>query len=257
MRPALFLTLLLATATPCLAAQTPKPGASDPRIRTVAYDADQVVELKAVFDYQLMLEFGADERIENVSIGDGLAWQITPNKRADLLFVKPITAATPTNMTVVTDQHRYVFRLSAQAATGLKPDAITYVVKFIYPAAEATKAPPRPPPTPPARKNIAYTYLGSTAVLPSVVFDDGRFTYFQWSPAVSTPAIFLLGDDGAESLVNYAVRDGYVVVEQVARRFVLRNGQAVTTLINDAWAPPPPEPDAPKPHRDKPAGGRP
>ena len=140
MRPALFLTLLLATATPCLAAQTPKPGASDPRIRTVAYDADQVVELKAVFDYQLMLEFGADERIENVSIGDGLAWQITPNKRADLLFVKPITAATPTNMTVVTDQHRYVFRLSAQAATGLKPDAITYVVKFIYPAAEATKA---------------------------------------------------------------------------------------------------------------------
>lgn len=257
MKPILFLTLLLAGATPCLAAQTPKPGISDPRIRTVAYDADQVVELKAVFDYQLMLEFGATERIENVSIGDGLAWQITPNKRADLLFVKPITAATPTNMTVVTDQHRYVFRLSAQASTGLKPDAITYVVKFLYPAAETSKVALKPPPSPPERNNTAYTYLGSTAALPSVIFDDGRFTYFQWGPLVSTPAIFVVGDDGAESLVNYAVRDGYVVVEQIAHRFVLRDGKTVTTLVNDAWTPPTLEPGAPKPHADKPARAQP
>jgi type IV secretion system protein VirB9 len=256
MRP--LLLILLMAATPCLAAQTPKPGASDARIRTVAYDAEQVVELKAVFDYQLMLEFGADERIENVSIGDGLAWQITPNKRADLLFIKPISTAVPTNMSVVTDQHRYVFRLTAQTAAGLRPDAIAYVVKFVYPASEKARPAAPPAPSAPVRKNIAYTYLGSTAALPAVVFDDGRFTYFRWAPAVSTPAIFLLDEDGRESLVNYAVRGGYVVVEQVARRFVLRNGQAVTTLVNDAWTPPTPEPDAPRPHRDqKPAGARP
>ncbi|MGH1557267.1 hypothetical protein ACRAWD_04455 [Caulobacter segnis] len=41
----------------------------DPRIRTVAYDPDQVVRLTGYFGIQTMLEFAGDERIENVSIG--------------------------------------------------------------------------------------------------------------------------------------------------------------------------------------------
>lgn len=250
MKRALLVALLLTCADPCLAAQTPQPGVRDARIRTLAYDADQVVELKAVFDYQVMLEFAPDERIENVSIGDGLGWQITPNKRANLLFIKPITAVAATNMTVVTDQRRYVFRLTAATPAGLKADAITYVVRFIYPAQDIQKpAAARPAEIEPVRKNIAYTYLGEREALPALVFDDGNFTYFRWPQAAETPAIFLLNNDGAESLVNYTVRNGYFIVEQVARRFVLRNGQAVTTLINDAWAPPASEPDAPKPHQ--------
>jgi type IV secretion system protein VirB9 len=124
------------------------------------------------------------------------------------------------------------------------------VVRFIYPAQDTPKpAAARPAEIEPVRKNIAYTYLGAREALPALVFDDGNFTYFRWPQAAETPAIFLLNNDGAESLVNYTVRNGYFIVEQVARRFVLRNGQAVTTLINDAWAPPASEPDAPKPHQ--------
>jgi type IV secretion system protein VirB9 len=89
----------------------PAPGAVDPRIRTVAYDPDQVVRLTGYFGIQTMLEFAPDERIENVSIGDAMGWQVTPNKKANLLFLKPLDRTAATNMTVVTDRRRYVFEL--------------------------------------------------------------------------------------------------------------------------------------------------
>ena len=57
------------------------------------------------------------------------------------------------------------------------------------------------------------------------MFDDGHFTYFQWPENVSVPALFVIGPDGGESLVNYSVRDGYQVVEQTAPKFILRGRQ--------------------------------
>ena len=44
--------------------------AADPHIQTVFYEPDQVIELKGAVGWQIMIEFGPDERIENVSIGD-------------------------------------------------------------------------------------------------------------------------------------------------------------------------------------------
>ncbi|CAN5308088.1 P-type conjugative transfer protein VirB9 [soil metagenome] len=243
--------LASAAGSSALAADTPVPGATDARIRTIFYDADQVVLLRGYFGYQMMIEFGPDERIENVSIGDALAWQVTPNRKATLLFIKPIERNVATNMTVVTDRRRYVFELSARPAEGARAQDMAYVVRFTYPPEPEPpriEPPPPPPPSlPPERRNTAYSYTGSRAALPSLVFDDGQFTYFQWAAATSTPALFLLGPDGSESIVNYGVRDGFIVVEQVARRFLLRNGAEVTTVINEGWREPVPGALAPKP----------
>jgi type IV secretion system protein VirB9 len=251
-RAALLSALALALATPALAAQTPQPGPEDPRIRTIFYNPEQVVSLRGHFGFQMMLEFEPDERIENVSIGDALAWQVTPNKRANLLFIKPVELAVGTNMTVVTDRRRYAFELTARRASGPRQSDMAYVVRFLYPPEPTPPAPPPPPPPqPPERRNVDYTYTGSRATLPSLVFDDGRFTYFQWSEGTATPALFLAGADGSESLVNYGVRDGYVVVEQLAPRYTLRNGKDVTTVINNGWREPAPGVDAPRPHDAK------
>ena len=242
----LAVLLALAAAAPAAAVQRPTPGATDPRIQTVFYDPDEVVALEGHFGYQMMIEFGPDERIENVSIGDALAWQVTPNRRASLLFVKPVEAAAATNMTVVTDRRRYAFELTATRARGPRAGQ-AYVVRFTYPAEPVVEFTPPPPPPPPERRNTAYTYTGSRAALPSLVFDDGRFTYFQWPEAVSTPAIFLAAPDGTESIVNYGVREGFVVVEQLSPRFVLRNGKDVTTVTNNGWREPVPADTAPRP----------
>ena len=92
---ALFTAVLLHAA--------PARAEPDSRLHTVRYDAGAVVQLRGQRGYQSMIQFAADERIENVAVGDSAAWQVTPNKRADMLFLKPMLPDARTNMTVVFD----------------------------------------------------------------------------------------------------------------------------------------------------------
>lgn len=244
----LVLAALIAVAPFAVrAAETPQPGPVDPRIRTVDFDPDQVVTLHGYLGYQLTLEFAADERIENVAIGDSLAWQVTPNKRATLLFLKPVDRRAETNMVVVTSRRRYTFDL---ISTGAGPRAgiygqAPYVVRFRYPheaPAVVVSLPPPPPPEPPKPEdayNFAYSYVGARSNLPTRVFDDGHDTFFEWAPQTPAPAVFVVGPDGKESLVDTFSKGKYVVAGQVASQFVLRNGRQ-TTLVNNDAAPPPP-----------------
>lgn len=246
----LSIALVLAMTAPCaaLAAETPTPGMLDARIRTVRYDADQVIQLKGFFGYQMMLEFGPDERIENVSVGDALGWQITPNKKADLLFLKPVDRSSATNMTVVTNRRRYAFDLVV-AGPKASLREMAYVVRFRYPpdpAATAHAPPPAPDAPPPETWNQSYSYTGGREALPSKVFDAEGSTYFSFPEGASLPAIFVVGTDG-EALANYMVRGPYLVVDQVAAHWVLRSGKAMTTVINNGYRSPLAGADAPRP----------
>jgi type IV secretion system protein VirB9 len=246
---ALALAFLAGTAG---AAVRPSPGPEDPRIRWVRYDPDQVVEVAGTLGYQLTIEFGNDERIENVSIGDSLGWQITPNRKANLLFLKPMLPHATTNMTVITSLRRYSFDLGVRRTppAGQKRD-IMFVLRFDYPEpalAVATAAPP-PPPTPPRDVNHAYSYEGSTKTIPARVFDDGKSTYFSFAEAADYPAIFILEGPKKESMATTRVRDGFIVVDQIAERFVLRRGDDITTIINDGYRAEGPGPLSPVPHR--------
>ena len=237
----LWIGLALLLAFPANAAQFPAPGPVDPRIRTVVYNPREVVTLTGQLGYQMVIAFGSDERIENISIGDSLSWQVTPNKKADLLFLKPIDASPSTNMTVVTNLRRYNFELIAVAANRRR--AQTYDLRFSYPndepvTARAVDAATANDGLPPERWNFAYSFDGATTNVPVRMFDDGRFTYLQWPEGVDTPAIFTVGPDRAEALVNHIIKGRYLVVEQVAAQFILRNGTQITRVYNDALRPP-------------------
>lgn len=231
------LALGVALSGPALATETPRPGAVDSRIRTVAYDPDQVVRLTGYFGIQTMLEFAPDERIENVSIGDAMGWQVTPNKKANLLFLKPLDRTAATNMTVVTDRRRYVFELVVAGPKASMKD-LAYVVRFLVPAPAPVfaVAPPPAPPAAPVARNSAYAVKGDAAIQPTKVFDDGAATYFAWPAQADLPAVFVVGADGVEGLANAVVRDGYLVVDQLAPRFVLRSGKASLTVTNGAFS---------------------
>ncbi|WP_425998011.1 TrbG/VirB9 family P-type conjugative transfer protein [Caulobacter sp. DWR1-3-2b1] len=236
MKAAIFLSAMALAGAPMAAeaAVVPRPGHADPHIQTVEYDPNQTVILSGVLGFQLMLEFAPDERLENVSIGDSLGWQVTPNRKANLLFLKPIERRA-TNMVVVTSQRRYTFDLRV-AAKGASAARAAYVVRFLYPQAAVAMAAIDPPPElRPEEVNTAYLVTGSTESMPARVFDDGRMTYFAWAPQSAVPAIFAVGSDGKENLVNHGVRHGYTVVEQLAGRFVLRNGKLVATVDNKAY----------------------
>jgi len=199
--------------------------AADAHIQTVRWDPEKVVRLTGALGWQIMLEFGSDERIETVSIGDAQAWQVTPNKRARNLFLKPLTAKAATNMTVVTDRRRYAFALGVAPRRASTP----WIVRFDYPrpVVEAIEEPP-PPPAPVL--NFHYTMTGVESLRPVRIWDDHRQTYFEFAQGQPIPAIFAGGPGKDESLVNSVMRGRVAVVQQLGDRFTLRVGDLVAIV---------------------------
>lgn len=228
----ILIAVCLALSSATAFAVTPRPGGGDPRIHFVDYDPVDVVELKGALRHQLTVEFDPAERIENVAIGDSLAWQVTPNRRANLLFLKPMARRPSTNMTVVTNLRRYNFRLTslAQPTRGMP-----FTVRFVYAPPVVLVPTPPPPDPPPEVRNAAYSFQGSRALLPVRIFDDGRDTYFAFSGDEDLPAIFAVEPDGAEAVINLRLRDGLFVADRVAQGFVLRRGGEVTRVFNDGY----------------------
>ncbi|MCA3721171.1 TrbG/VirB9 family P-type conjugative transfer protein [Phenylobacterium sp.] len=230
-RSILFALCLLLTASAAHAV-TPRPGGGDPRVHFVDYDPLAVVELRGALRHQLTVEFDPAERIENVAIGDSLGWQVTPNRRANLLFLKPMARRPSTNMTVVTNLRRYTFNLTTM---GQPTRSMPFTVRFLYAPPVVVAAAPPPPDPPPEVRNSAYVFQGSRALLPVRVFDDGRDTYFNFPVDEDLPAIFAVESDGQEALVNLRLRDGLFVADRIAQAFVLRRGGETTRLINEGF----------------------
>ncbi|MBU0832073.1 MAG: TrbG/VirB9 family P-type conjugative transfer protein [Alphaproteobacteria bacterium] len=217
MRGPWLLLAALAVATGTAQAQVrPYSAGGDPRFQLVNYRAEQVVQLQAAPGYQLSVEFAPDERIESVAIGDSGAWQVTPNRRGDQLFIKTIQAGTTTNMTVVTDARIYLFDL--YPLDQVTPD-MAYRVRFIYPR------PPEAMEEVLADEDVVeayYTLHGDKTLRPVEVSDDGVHTYIEWPPNAAIPAIYMVDERGQESLVNGMMRDGFFVVDAIAPRLVFR-----------------------------------
>ncbi|BBC71951.1 type VI secretion protein [Altererythrobacter sp. B11] len=244
---------LLPAALLASAALAAPAGASDPRLVDRLYDPDQVVTIHGKANVQATIQFGEDETIENVAIGDSQKWQVTPNKRANLLFVKPLAERAATNMTVVTSKHTYLFDLVASPANR-NP---LYVLAFSYPKeleeVQEADAEPVASPVPgeaanpvevaaatdpyavvdPAELNFAWGSKGDAKLLPVRIYDDGDATFMTWPRDTPLPAILVLNAAGDEGPVNYAVRGDTIVVDGVPRQFVLRSGGDVATLTNE------------------------
>jgi type IV secretion system protein VirB9 len=191
-----------------------QPAAGQSRVETVEWHPDQVVPLQVAAGYQLMVEFAADEHIQSVAVGDSGAWQVTPNRTGDRVFVKPLQGGLSTNLTVVTSARTYTFELSP--LSGPSTD-MPYVVRFSYPAADATaEAEPA--------GNVAgrYRLSGAHALRPSRISDDGVHTYIEWPREAALPAVYSIDERGQESLVNGMMRDDLFVIDAVVRRLVFR-----------------------------------
>ncbi|MCW3848253.1 TrbG/VirB9 family P-type conjugative transfer protein [Sphingomonas sp. LB-2] len=213
----LLLALIALLAPVAAQAQVmPKPGAGDPRVQSVEYNADQVVLLQAAPGYQVAVEFAPDERIENVAIGDSGAWQATPNKRGDRLFVKPIQAVA-TNMVVVTDARTYAFEL--RPLYGAASD-MAYTVRFTYPGtAQADTTTETAAADAPRGR---YRLTGDASIRPSGIDDDGSKTYIEWPASATLPAVYSVDAEGREALVNGNMRDGIFVIDSVMPRLIFR-----------------------------------
>ena len=208
---------------------------TDNRIRSMNYNPNEIVRIVGKTGIQSTIEFAADERIENVAVGDSSKWQITPNRRASLLFVKPLAARSRTNMTVVTDRRTYMFDLVAGGTTPI------YALKFSYPnekPSEAAKPAQQAAATPTSvqatmtaeKLHFDWNKKGSGKVLPTRIFDDGQSVYLAWDKETPLPAILTQSEDRKEGPVNYRMSGEYIVISPIPANLVLRYGNRVATL---------------------------
>lgn len=224
-----LLLVVLFAASSAQAVKRPQPLLTDARVKQVAYDASQVYELTAHYGYQTAIEFGADENIVTVALGDSIAWQTVP--AGNRLFLKPVEPQAKTNLTVITDQRTYFFNLDSSA----RQSGQTFLLRFRYPESpflQTPVTPARPASDDEARfdpltLHMTYAISGDAQTFAlKKVFDDGRFTYFLFGEQAEIPAVYQVGADGTEALVNTRREGRYWVAEQTGERFTLRNGTA-------------------------------
>lgn len=222
----------------------PASGVGDPRIRVAAYKTDEVYRLRGSVGYQIDLEFESGETFVGLAAGDieGLSFVAQDNH----LFLKPKAATVGTNLTVLTTRRHYHFDYTAQVRRPAANESnVIYALRFQYPPTNQSESASAAA----ARledeldrgsagrvRNIDYWYCGHEALRPVAASDDGVHTRLRFGAHAELPAIFIRNEDGAESLLNFSMDDGEVVVHRVARQLILRRGALVGCIVNKGYA---------------------
>lgn len=107
------------------------PLTTDSRIKTYVYSPNEVYLLVLHFGFQSSIEFGKNESIETITLGDSYAWKITP--LGNRLFIKPMERDIRTNMTIITNRRTYQFDIVAKELENGAEKDLVYVMRFQYP----------------------------------------------------------------------------------------------------------------------------
>jgi type IV secretion system protein VirB9 len=224
-----------------LSAETvPAKGVTDRRIRHTAYNAEEVYKLHGFVGYQIDLEFEPGETFIGLGAGDleGLSFVGQDNH----LFLKPKAAKVATNLTVLTSRRQYQFDYTVLSKHPSADDpSVIYSLRFTYPPqpsqaaaeAQAKRLDSQLEGASANRvQNIDYWYCGQPMLRPVAASDDGVHTRLRFAANSDLPAIFVRNEDGSESLLNFSMDAGDLIVHRVARRFVLRRGNLTGCVVN-------------------------
>jgi type IV secretion system protein VirB9 len=237
------IVLILALAVTARAETLPASLHVDPRIRTAVYSANEVYRLYGYVGFHLDLEFETDETFASLSGGD--LEGLTYSAHGNVLTLKPKVAYTEMNLAVTTSKRRYYFEYSASARRP-NPDLapVMYAVRFTY------------PPEKPAgdgltdeqrlqielakgrqnrARNTDYWFCGDRSVKPMAASDDGVQTRLTFAARSELPVLFVRNDDGTESLLNFSIDQGDVLIHRVAPRFIVRRGRLTGCIVNKGF----------------------
>jgi type IV secretion system protein VirB9 len=240
----LLLLALVMIALTAKAETLPASGTIDSRIRTATYNPNEVYRLYGHVGYHLDLEFEADESFEALSGGD--LEGLTYSAHANVLTLKPKVPYTKMNLAVTTNKRRYYFEYSVSSH---RPDPdgvpVMYAVRFSYPP----KKPSSDGLTDEQRlqlelakgrehraRNTDYWFCGDKSVKPTAASDDGVQTRLTFAARSELPALFVRNDDGSESLLNFSIDQGDVLIHRVAPRFIVRRGRLTGCIVNKGFA---------------------
>lgn len=226
------------------AESVPTKGRVDSRIRTAVYSSDEVYRLVGFVGYDIELIFEPGEHFAGKGGGDLEA--VTIEAFENQVHIKPRAAVVATNLVIYTDRRAYRFDYSASVRRpNPARDEVMYAVRFSYPpgsdseAERARKAAQVNEDLARAKserpRNTDYWFCGNRAVKPQAASDDGVQTRLTFGERSEIPAIFVRNADDTESLLNYSMDGGDVVIHRVAPKFIIRRGKLTGCIVNKGF----------------------
>jgi type IV secretion system protein VirB9 len=216
---------------------------------------------------------GDDEKIVAAATGfsadcskDAAEWCVRADVGSNQIWVKPRDGATYNNLELKTDRRDYsiefrllsdvhgaagsplesrlqaepMFRVIFRFPDPLSTDALAGLAQPSAKETEANIVDQRVAGWKPTIRNTKYTMQvlkGAQDIAPSLVFDDGKFTYFRFANNREIPTIFFISPQGEEARINFEMVGDLAEVQRMGRRFVLRLGKAVVGVWNEAFDP--------------------
>ncbi|MCP3477815.1 TrbG/VirB9 family P-type conjugative transfer protein (plasmid) [Bradyrhizobium sp. CCGUVB1N3] len=206
------------------AEQSPKAAASDWRIKRYVYDENNVYKLDLYLKSITAIQFAQGEIIESILVGDSASWEVVKLKVGNVMSVKPIIDKALTNMTVYTDRRIYTFELRTvgEIKAGMQAGAHqAFRTTFAYPDENKAlhEGAGRGLPI-----NEGYAASGDARFRPLAVTDNTLQTTFILPSGAPRPAVFMIGHDRQEKLVNSRTDGDRIVVDGISEFWVMRIG---------------------------------
>jgi len=244
--PVIFLLLLCAIVSPAVAQV----------IDRYEYKSDAIYQVRTGLGITTQIELSPNEKILDYSTGFSSGWELS--RRENVFYLKPKNTDVDTNMMVRTATHSYIFELKVVATDWKALDqaraaGVQYKISFVYsPDTQFTSAVPVESVTKeeaPAQLELGidkgrryyYDYSYATRskaqwLIPSTVYDDGRFTYVKMNDGVSFPSgnfptVYGRQDAHSEDfVVNTTVDKNTIVIHGTYPYLVIRHGLNVVGL---------------------------
>lgn len=246
--PFILLASAIIISSPSLALVKPKGSSFDSRMQAITYNEEDVIQLNCYPGIATHVLFAPDEEIVDIASGYSKGWEF--KNRRNNLYLKPKAAKADTNLIVATNKRDYMFYLvlhesvNPEQIPGYDPK-VAFRVKIAYPGEEKAKtnavteklrlkdrlAQKNSP------RNWRYSMeVGEDSghIAPEVAYDDGRFTYLKFTNNRKIPASFVMVGK-SENLTNSHIEGDMLVIHQVAPQFMLRLGNSVVGVFNEAY----------------------
>ena len=232
------------------------PLPTDTRIKTFVYSPNEIFQVKFKVGYQSIIELQEGEDVELITFGDRGSWEPTVLGRR--IFLKVSDTGVKTNMTIITDKRTYLLEISSNDDDDDNDAKITYILRFFYPdiivdippttaklakialnkyvasSARSTKTMAEGVIANAGTVNTNYTYAGEgKSILPQMVFDNGRKTYFKFADKENIPIISAVTNDYQEVPLRVRKSGEYVYVDTTERQMTLRLGKELICIFNE------------------------
>lgn len=222
--------LLMVSPLSAFAEQKPAPLPADSRIKQFVYNENTVYRLDMHTSFISTVQFGKNEVVESIQVGDSASWQIIRLKRGDVISIKPLNNDAITNMTVYTDRRVYSFELRAHRGAAGHKQNHNFRTTFKYPTGVVSEFGNAT--TSKRGRNFDYNIAGTATFAPVEVFDNGKQTFFTFPENVPLPGIFKVGKSGKEYIVNSRTSGRQIIVDGVEKDWTVRIGAKALCVHN-------------------------